>query len=160
MKIERVSDVRLRPMVLADLPRLYQIQLDPELNRMAMMIPRTEDAFFTQFEKALADASNITRAILFGGELVGGISCFPVDGQHQIGYFLDRAYWGQGIASQSLRLLLDEVTIRPLFAAVAVSNAASVRVLQKCGFVVDHHRHAPANGRYLECEEVVLTLAE
>ena len=37
--------VWLRPVQPCDLPRMYDMQLDPESNRMAVMIPRTEDAF-------------------------------------------------------------------------------------------------------------------
>lgn len=42
-----------------------------------------------------------------------------------------------GIASKALHLLLQEVVKRPLVAAAATSNGASLQVLQKCGFVVD-----------------------
>lgn len=63
-----------------------------------------------------------------------------------------------GIASRALQLLLGEVTKRPLVATAASSNGASIRVLQKCGFVVEGVRHTPANDRYPECEEAVLVL--
>ena len=90
--------------------------------------------------------------------MVGYISCFPMDGQDHVGYWIDRAYWGLGIASRALQLLLREVANRPLVAAAATSNVASIRVLQKCGFVVESVRHAPASDRYPECEETILVL--
>ena len=49
---------------------------------------------------------------------------------------------------------------RPLVATVATSNGASLRVLQKCGFVVERVRLSPASDRYPECEEAVLVLTE
>ena len=55
-------------------------------------------------------------------------------------------------------LLLREVAKRPLVATAATSNGASLRVLQKCGFVVEQVRHSPASDRYPECEEAVLVL--
>ena len=129
--------VWLRPVQPGDLPRMYDMQLDPESNRMAVTIPRTGEAFDSHWAKALADPGNTTRAVLVGEAMVGYISCFPMDGQDHVGYWIDRAYWGMGIASRALHLLLREVTKRPLVATAATSNGASLRVLQKCGFVVE-----------------------
>ena len=151
--------VRLRPMQPGDLPRLYQMQLEPESNRMAVTIPRTAEAFGSHWAKALEDAGNVARAVLLGEELVGYVCCFPMEGQDHVGYWIDRAHWGRGIASRALRLLLLEVTKRPLVATAATSNAASLRVLQKCGFAVAQVRLSPASDRYPECEEAVLVLA-
>jgi RimJ/RimL family protein N-acetyltransferase len=101
---------------------------------------------------------NTTRAVLLDGVMVGYISCFLMDGEDHVGYWIDRAYWGMGIASRALHLLLGEVTKRPLVATAATGNEASVRVLQKCGFVVGEVRLSPATDRYPECEEAVLVL--
>lgn len=152
------ESVRLRPVQPGDLPRMYDLQLDPESNRMAVTIPRTREAFDSHWAKVLGDPGNITRVILVGEELVGSISCFPMDGQDHVGYWIDRAYWGMGIASKALHLLLQEVVKRPLVAAAATSNGASLRVLQKCGFIVERVRLSPANDRFPECEEAVLVL--
>lgn len=106
----------------------------------------------------LADPAATAMAILLDGTFVGYVSRFPADGQAHVGYWIDRACWGMGIASRALELLLSEVTDRPLFATAATSNGASLRVLQKCGFVVESVRHSPATDRYPECEEAVLVL--
>jgi RimJ/RimL family protein N-acetyltransferase len=57
-----------------------------------------------------------------------------------------------------LGLLLQEVTTRPLIATAATSNESSLRVLQRCGFVVEQVRQSPATERYPACEEAVLVL--
>ena len=150
--------VWLRPVQPGDLPRMYAMQLDPEANRMAVTIPRTGEAFDSHWAKALADPGNTTRAVLVGEAMVGYIACFPMDGQDHVGYWIDRAYWGMGIASRALHLLLREVAKRPLVATAATSNTASLRVLQKCGFAVEQVRLSPASERYPECEEAVLVL--
>jgi RimJ/RimL family protein N-acetyltransferase len=152
------ESVRLRPVQPDDLPRMYDLQLDPESNRMAVMLPRTAEAFDAHWAKVLVDPGVTARVILVGEALVGTVSCFPWDGQDHVGYWIDRAYWGRGIASRALDLLLREVTKRPLVATAAASNGASLRVLQKCGFVVEQVRHAPARDRYPECEEAVFVL--
>ncbi|HEY2785752.1 MAG TPA: GNAT family N-acetyltransferase [Fimbriiglobus sp.] len=150
--------VRLRPVEPGDLPRMYEMQLDPESSRMAVTIPRSREAFDAHWAKVLGDPANTTRAVLLDGQVVGYISCFPMDGQDHVGYWIDRAYWGMGIASRALHLLLVEVTRRPLVATVATSNGASLRVLQKCGFVVEQVRRNPATDRYPECEVAVHVL--
>ena len=152
------ESVRLRPVQPDDLPRMYDLQLDPESNRLAVTIPRTLEAFDAHWAKVLGDPGTTISAILVGGVLVGHISCFPMDGQDHVGYWIDRAYWGLGIASRALQLLLREVAKRPLVATAATSNGASLRVLQKCGFVVERVRLSPASDRYPECEEAVLVL--
>lgn len=150
--------VFLRPVEPGDRLWVYEMQLDPESNRMAVTIPRTGEAFDTHWANALTDPQVSARVILAGGERVGIVTCFQRDGQDRVGYWIDKAYWGRGVASRALRLLLDEVTRRPLFATAATSNGASLRVLQKCGFVVEQVRHAPADDRHPECEEAVLVL--
>ena len=37
--------VRLRPIQVGDLPRMFDLQLDPDSNRMAVTITRTAEAF-------------------------------------------------------------------------------------------------------------------
>ena len=150
--------VRLRNVERDDLPSIYDLQLDPESNRMAVTIPRTRAVFEEHWARSLDDPKNTTKAILFDEVLVGHISCFPIDGQDHVGYWIDRAFWGRGIASRALQLLLQEVTRRPLIATSATSNFASHRVLQKCGFVVERTQVTPADDRYPECEEAVLVL--
>lgn len=134
------------------------MQLDPESNRMAVTIPRTREAFDATWAKALADPSNTAWVILVGGKIVGFVSCFPRAGRDHVGYWIDRAHWGRGIASRALNLFLGEVARRPLVATAATSNGASLRVLRKCGFVVEQVRREPACDRFPECEVAVHVL--
>lgn len=159
-RVSTCDRVRLRPVEAGDLPRMYDLRLDPESNRMAVTIPRTREAFDSHWAKSLGDPANIARAILFDEAMVGYISCFPMDGQDHVGYWIDRIFWGRGITSWALSLLLWEVAKRPLVATVATSNGASLRVLQKCGFVVEQVRRDPATDRYPECEVAALVLRE
>jgi RimJ/RimL family protein N-acetyltransferase len=156
-----VSDlIRLRTVERADLPRICQMQLDPELNRLAVTIPRSAEVFHAHWADALRDPGRTAKAILLGEELVGNVCCFRRDGRANVGYWVSREHWGKGIASRALALLLLEVSERPLYAHVATSNGASLRVLQKCGFVVERVQVSPASDRYPECEAAVLVLEE
>lgn len=66
--------------------------------------------------------------------LAGNVLSFDFQGRREVGYWLGREFWGKGIASAALAEFLTIEPIRPLFGAVATHNAASFRVLQKCGF--------------------------
>jgi RimJ/RimL family protein N-acetyltransferase len=81
-----------------------------------------------------------------------------MDGQDAVGYWIAREHWGRGIATRALGLLLEEVAIRPLHARAARTNAASIRVLERCGFRVTGYEHSPETERYPACEEAVLLL--
>ncbi len=150
--------IRLRPVQLSDLPSIYEMQLDPESNRMAVTIPRTGEAFDSHWAKVLGDPAITARAVLVCDALVGVVSCFPRDSQDHVGYWIDRAHWGRGIASRALHLLLREIVKRPLVATAATSNGASLRILQKFGFVIEQVRLSPGDERHLACEEAVLVL--
>ena len=154
-----ISDlVSLRNVESNDLLRLWEFQLDPESNQLAVTIPRSVEAFDAHWETALRNPDVTAKAIIVGEVLVGCISCFKEDGLDVVGYWLGKEFWGRGIASRALELLLIEVAIRPLHARVATSNGASLRILQKCGFVVERVHVPPADDRYPECEEAVLVL--
>lgn len=149
----------LRPVGVADMPELFRIQLDPEANRMAALIPRDRAAFEAALERARHDAAVTLRAVIADGELVGLAACLIQDGRNSVGYWIAREHWGRGIATRAVGLLVREVATRPLYARVARHNAASLRVLEKCGFVVADHWQSPATERYLACERVLLVLA-
>ncbi|HPF38543.1 MAG TPA: GNAT family N-acetyltransferase [Phycisphaerae bacterium] len=151
-------NVQLRPVVADDLPTLHAHQLDPDANAMAAVRPRDEAAFRSVLETAMQSDGVTLRAILADDELVGQITIFRLHGQDAVGYWIAKEHWGREIATRALQLLLDEVSTRPLVARVATHNAASIRVLEKCGFVVTGREHSPGTERYVECEETVLRL--
>ena len=67
-------------------------------------------------------------------QVAGNIVSWNSDGKREIGYWIDRAWWGRGVATRALSAFLHLEQTRPLYAGVAKHNAASLRVLQKCGF--------------------------
>lgn len=150
--------VQLRDVEPGDLPTLFQHQLDPEANRMAVANARDERAFNAHWAKVLGDPTVVAKAILVDGCVVGDINRFQLDGQDSVGYWIAREHWGRGIATRALGLLLEQVATRPLYARVATSNVASLRVLDHCGFVVTSYQLTPASERFPECEEAFLVL--
>lgn len=58
----------------------------------------------------------------------------------------------------ALALLLELVPVRPLFARAASDNVASLKVLQKAGFVITGTEISFVNARKSEIEETLLRL--
>jgi ribosomal-protein-alanine N-acetyltransferase len=59
----------------------------------------------------------------------------------EIGYWLGEAYWGRGVATAALRAVTTEAfrhfALRRIFALPFGDNAASIRVLEKAGYVLE-----------------------
>jgi RimJ/RimL family protein N-acetyltransferase len=74
-----------------------------------------------------------------GTTVLGACGVGSRDGeQPEIGYWLGVAFWGRGYATEVARALIDhafaDLGYDALVAGARVSNPASRRVLQKCGF--------------------------
>jgi RimJ/RimL family protein N-acetyltransferase len=153
------NEVRLRAVEDGDLPVFFTHQLDPVATRMAAFPSREHEAFMAHWAKIRATPQEtITRTILYQGQVAGNIGSWVQDGHREVGYWLGREYWGRGIASAALGLLLAEVKVRPIQAHVVSHNLPSIRVLQKGGFVVTgREQFTDATGAAIE--ELILTLA-
>src|SRR5690606_32319015 len=79
------------------------------------------------------------------GEFVGSVGAIPWSGekrkQYGIGYWIGKPYWGRGVATGALMLLVRELfqttDAERLQAWVYADNVASMRVLEKAGFTRD-----------------------
>ena len=131
-----METITLRDVTPADLPVFFDHQADPVACRMAGFPSRDWEAFMAHWAKILADDNNITRTILMDGQVVGNIASFIQEGQREVGYWIGRDFWGQGVASRALSALLILVRDRPLYGYVVRHNLASLRVLQKNGFAI------------------------
>jgi RimJ/RimL family protein N-acetyltransferase len=85
------------------------------------------------WENGMSEETTILKTILFQENVAGNIVSWEQSGKSNVGYWLGKEYWGKGIASAALSVFLTQVAKRPLFAHGAKHNAASIRVLQKCG---------------------------
>ncbi|MBK8256131.1 MAG: GNAT family N-acetyltransferase [Polyangiaceae bacterium] len=130
--------VVLRPVVESDLDELFEQQRDPESVQMALVSPREREEFFAHWKKIMADRQVTLRVIAVDGDVAGHVVGWLADDNWTVGYWLGRAFWGKGIATKALEQLLELLQVRPLWARVAKHNAASLRVLQKCGFTMHH----------------------
>lgn len=124
----------LRPVRVADLATFYDHQRDPEAAHLAAFTPRDKESFMAHWTKIISNPRVKVRTILVQGKVAGNVVSWSQAGQQEIGYWLGREYWGQGIATAALQAFLNQLQIRPLVAHVAEHNRGSIRVLEKCGF--------------------------
>ena len=97
----------------------------------------------------LSDAEDfITRAgkpdeaiyliTLRGKAVIGACGIVLQDAVPELGYWLGVAHWGQGYATEALHAVIDyaftDLAHEQLQAGARVTNPASRRVLEKCGF--------------------------
>lgn len=94
----------------------------------------------------------VNFAIIYNGEVAGSIGCVPKTDVYrknmEIGYFIGEHFWGKGIATESVRILLEYISkhfdVVRIYAEVFAHNKASMKVLQKNGFYLESIRRKVA----------------
>ncbi|WP_405815472.1 GNAT family N-acetyltransferase [Streptomyces sp. NBC_01390] len=161
MRYSASTNVVLREIHDSDLPVFFRQTNDPESLWMAAFTardPADRDAFEDHWKRIRAATDILPRTVLVDGDVVGNVAVYGEPGEREVTYWIDRAYWGRGIATAALLALIAEEPERPLHARAAADNAGSLRVLEKCGFRVTGHDRGFAQARDAEIDEVVLTL--
>ena len=88
------------------------------------------------------------------------------DGQHELGYWIARPYWGLGFATEAGRALVDNarqsLRLNRLVSGHFIDNPASGRVLAKLGFrpTRTELRYSAGRGAEAPCRVFELDLAD
>ncbi|KAF9605095.1 hypothetical protein IFM89_013765 [Coptis chinensis] len=138
--LEKIS---LRPLDLSDVDDLMVWVTDDRVSRFCRWETYTcrEDA--VDYMKNIVMPHPWFRAICLDNRPVGAISVEPNSGgdrcRGELGYVLASKYWGQGIATQAVKLVVDCIFkewpyLERLEGLVDVQNMGSGRVLEKAGF--------------------------
>ena len=133
-----------------DLEAFCAMEGDAEVRRYVGGAPRTREAaeqrFWSGPMRPVTDRLAMWATVLKQEEsYVGRCGLYPhVKGEDRVpdeavlGFYLARAFWGRGLATEAGRAFVDfgfrEVGLKRIVTAVEVGNAASVRVLEKLGF--------------------------
>lgn len=138
----------LRPWTDSDAEALYKYASDPEVGPRAGWPPHNSleeslDIIRTVFH------NDTTWAIVLKetGEAIGAMGYGPScdcnlpsrEGEPTVGYWVARPYWGRGICTEALRLMISNIQsdteIASLISGHFTDNPASGRVMEKCGFI-------------------------
>ena len=138
--------ITLRPFEADDAEQLVLLANNANVSRyLTYMFPypyTPEDAEWWISTGSTLDGA-VSRVVEFNGQFVGGAGLTRLKAwknhQAEIGYWLGEPFWGQGIATEALKQMtayaFDVMQVKKLFAPVLKPNIASMRVLEKCGYV-------------------------
>lgn len=153
----------LRPLVPADAPSLaaHADDRDVWLNlRDRFPHPYTLGGAEGYLASIPASPRPTGFGIVVHGEAAGTIGLVPGSDieRHtaEVGYWLGRRFWGRGVVTDALRAItayaVAELGMHRVFAVPFTDNAASVRVLEKVGYVREGRmrRSAVKDGRVLD----------
>ena len=154
------ASIYLRPVSETDVPHFFLHSQEEEAIQMAHPANAVLEwsEFDQKWSRIRSSHAFFCRSVIFGNEVAGYVAHFSQMGVPSVSYWFARRFWGQGLARRALRLFLEQVADRPLYARVASGNVASLRVLVTNGF------NAIGTGSYFsaalgkDVEEVILRL--
>lgn len=89
-----------------DLNEFFQIQLDEEANYLAaftIIDPIDKKGYPEKYSNFLTDPTINMQTIKVNDEIVGSLVKFIIELDAEITYWIDRKFWGQGIATTALQ---------------------------------------------------------
>ena len=144
METERLI---LRPWRESDAEALFKYASDPDVGPRAGWPPHKSVEESLQIIRTVFNTPTMWAVELKEtGEAIGCVGYLPAsvsnlqipDDQCEVGYWIGKPYWGRGICTEALRLVIDycfkvkHFTV--LWGDYFPNNPASGRVMMKCGF--------------------------
>lgn len=168
----------LRPFVRADAPAVQRLAADREIAAGTLTVPHpypagAAEAWIARHAERHASGASVVLAVTrradvvaderadganaVRGELCGAIG-LELDAQHaraELGYWIGRPYWGQGLATEAARAVLrhgfETLGLHRIHAAYFAHNPRSGRVMEKLGM----RREGTLRGHYLKWDRFV-----
>jgi len=128
------------------------IEADPDVRRFVGRRPRPREAAERRFDERFLGPpkrrmglwatvlKSEVRYIGYCGVYPHFGPAGPIAGEGSLGFTLDRAYWGRGLAMEAARAFaafgFGELRLERLVASVEAGNAASIHILEKLGFAL------------------------
>lgn len=142
----------LRPWQESDAESLYKYASDPDIGPIAGWPPHTSVENSLDIIRTVFAAPETYAVVLKAtGEPVGccGImfsnslnSADMKQGEAEIGYWIGKPYWGQGLIPEASKALLsrcfNELELDAVWCVYYDGNVKSKRVCEKCGFKYHH----------------------
>lgn len=146
-----------------DLNQLFLYQKDEISNQMAAFTaenPNDKEAYMDKWSKIIENPAINMQTIFMDDINIGSVLHFDMMGETNVSYWIDRKYWGKGIATNVLSLFLKKVGKRPLVGRTAFDNYGSQKVLTNCGFILSGKELEFANARNKKIEEFIFKIED
>lgn len=145
----------LRPWRESDAEAMFRYAADPDIGYAAGWAPHTSAENSLEIIRTVFVAPETYAVVLKAtGEPVGSIGIMFPDGSRsvgmkqgeaEIGYWIGKPYWGQGLIPEAVGALLsrcfDSLKLDAVWCGYYDGNNKSKRVCEKCGFRF-HHTNA------------------
>lgn len=134
----RTERLVLRRATMADAAPMHAIMSNPKAMRYWSSLPHTDHAQTETWMRSMVEADpdgSDDFIVTLGGRLIGKLGCWKLP---EIGFLIDPAQWGEGIASEALAAFIERrrtLDSSELTADVDPRNAASLKLLERHGFV-------------------------
>ena len=142
--------LQLRFLSPADVPALYRMYSDAEAMRYWSSAPwdseQLADAYQAAAQAGYESGELLRMGIEVDGQLAGIVNLYSFNRQNRrcdIGYMLDRAFWGKGYMQEAMAAIIDYafrvLRLHRIEADIDPRNAASAKLLKSLHF--EHEGH-------------------
>lgn len=143
-KTIRTDRLVLRPLQEVDAPALYALMTWDVAQWLALVgwpnRPEETRTFVNRACGENASGRGAVHAIEREGVVAGVIALHPRDGALDLGYWLGRSHWDNGLMSEAAEAFVDTFfaanDVAHITSGAFADNQASLRVQEKLGFVV------------------------
>lgn len=144
-RILRTSHLTLRPLFSEDAAALHRIY---QTEGVLRYFPNPVPPALERVQRFIAGQQDHWEKYGYGdwgilpdneAEIIGwaGLQYLPELDETEVGFLLDRPFWGRGYASEAARASLTfgfaNFDLQQIIALVHPENLASIRVIEKCG---------------------------
>jgi len=141
----------LRKLMPSDASDIYENLRDKDMVKWTLNIPwpyRKRDAmkFVRKARYKMKKRSGYAFGIVLKetGRVIGVVDLIRVDWKNknaELGYWLGKKYWGRGLTTEAVKLMLkfafERLKLHMVYATLFEENIASRRVLEKAGFKLE-----------------------
>lgn len=142
------DEIILRPYTLADAKALTKIANNENISinlRDGFPNPYNENDARNFIKMSMDKEVQSIFAIIYKGDLAGSIGLHLQEDVYrytaELGYFIAEPFWNKGIATKSIDMItkfgFESLHLNRIFAGIFETNKASMRILEKNGFVLE-----------------------
>jgi RimJ/RimL family protein N-acetyltransferase len=152
---EKIYLREIKPSDVSETSNYYRWLNDPEVTRYYQpygIFPLSVEKLLERVTGAIKNPDIVPLAIMLPADgeepvHIGAIQLGPINWLNrfaEIGYSVDRPYWGKGYGTEAVKLMRDyafnKLNLHKLTAGAYAVNKGSIRILEKAGFIFEGTR--------------------
>ena len=157
----RTERLLLRRASMSDAEPMHVIMSDPRAMRYWSTPPHADYGETERWMASMVDvdpAASDDFIVTLDGTLIGKLGAWKLP---EVGFLIDPVYWGKGYAFEAMTAFVDRRRLlgsTELLADVDPRNLASLKLLERCGFVETHRAKGTWQVGDELCDSVYLKL--